>query len=180
MSQLPDNYSVVNFSSDGKLALIQHIDKTTRDKNNTDLAVWDINAGKLLTGHAVLPDITQGYDYQLSPDGSLIALDQEGKIDIYTTANGKLLTSFENKVAGEGVHTLAWSPDGKYLAESADTIKIFDMTAKKLATTFGKVNNSQWITTLVWSPDGSAIASSSMTKSDDQPSDLMVNVWQLS
>jgi WD40 repeat protein len=174
LSQLPDNYSVVSFSPDGKLALLQHINKERMSK---DLAVWDINAGKLLGGNATLPEAT--FDMQLSPDGSLVALDQEGKIDIYTTANGKLLTSFENKVTGEGVHTLAWSPDGKYLAESADTIKIFDITAKKLATTFGKVDAKHWITTLVWSPDGAGIASSSMTLDDGQPSDLMVNVWQL-
>lgn len=175
VSQLPDNYSVVSFSSNGKLALLQHPDMARKSK---DLAIWDMSAGKLLSNNATFPEAT--YDMQLSPDGSLIALDQEGKIDIYTTSNGKLLASFENKVAGEGVHTLAWSPDGKYLAESADTIKIFDVTAKKLATTFGKVNDPQWITTLVWSPDGSAIASSTMTKSDDQPSDMPVNVWQLS
>jgi WD40 repeat protein len=178
VSQLPDNYSVVSFSANGKLALLQHLNLAKKSK---DIAIWDISAGKLVTGNATIPELPEAtYDEQLSPDGSLIALDQDGKIDIYTTANGKLLASFENKVTGEGVHTLAWSPDGKYLAESADTIKIFDMTAKKLATTFGKVSGPQWITTLIWSPDGSAIASSTMTKSDDQPSDMPVNIWQLS
>ncbi len=180
VAQLPDNYNVQSFSPDGRLALLEHVDKAARDKNNNKIAVWDINAGKLMTSDVVLPDLTQGYDAQLSPDGSLIALDLEGKIDIYTTANGKLLTSFENKVTGEGVHTLAWSPDGKYLAESANTIKIFDMTAKKLAATFGQVDAQHWITTLVWSPDGTGIATSSMVLSNDQPSDLTVNVWALS
>jgi WD40 repeat protein len=180
VAQLPDNYNVQSFSPDGRLALLEHVDKAARDKNNNKIAVWDINAGKLMTSDVILPDLTQGYDAQLSPDGSLIALDLDGKIDIYTTANGKLLTSFENKVTGQGVHTLAWSPDGKYLAESANTIKIFDMTSKKLAATFGQVDAQHWITTLVWSPDGNGIATSSMVLSNDQPSDLTVNVWALS
>jgi Tol biopolymer transport system component len=180
ISQLPDNYNVQSLLPGGKLALLAHVDKATWNKDKAKIAVWDINAGKLMTSDVVLPDLTQGYDYQLSPDGSLIALDQEGKIDIYTTADGKLLTSFENKVTGKGEHTLAWSPDGKYLAESANTIKIFDITAKKLATTFGQVDAQHWITALVWSPDGTGIATSSMVLSNDQPSDLTVNVWALS
>ncbi len=161
---------VVGLSANGKLALVEHI-----QANN--LTVWDINAEKQ-AGNASFPVATS--DAQLSPDGSQLALANEGNIKIYNTTDGKLLTTFEHKVTGYDTHTLAWSPDGKYLAEGADTIAIYDVTAKKLATTLGTSNDQDRITNLTWSPDSTGIASSTKTMDDNQSSGVTVKIWQLS
>ena len=174
LTQLPKGYSVVDWSSDVKTIVVRSM---KNDRMTMDLATWDTDKGKLVSNTS-LPE--PAFGQELSPDGSMLALDSEGKIEIYATDTWKLLASFENKVSGQGVHTLAWSPDGKYLAESTNVIKIYDVNAKKIAATFGGVDTQHWITTLVWSPDGTGLATSTMVLSDDQPSDLTVNVWALS
>ncbi|GHO97668.1 hypothetical protein KSF_077160 [Reticulibacter mediterranei] len=174
LTQLPQGYTPIAWSSDVKTVVVRHL---TSDKETMDLATWNSNQGKLVS-HTTLP--APQFDQQLSPDGSLLALDSEDKIEIYSTNNWSLLASFANNVAGMGLHKLAWSPDGKYLAGSANAIKIYDMTSRKLATTFGQVDDQRTITTLAWSPDGTGIATSSMVQSNDQPSDLTINVWALS
>lgn len=171
-TQLPEG-AVVGFSADGKLALVQHFSKGNK---TATLTLWDVNAGKQASSTS-FP--AAAFGAQLSPDGSLLALDQKGKIEIYNTADGKLLTSFANKATGENAPTLAWSPDGKYLAEGADAITIYDIAAKKLATTLGQADGQHWITNLTWSSDSTGIASST-TPLGNASSDVTVNVWQLS
>ncbi len=158
---------LVGFSDDGKLALVQHMDA----KN---LTLWDVNAGKQM-GNASFP--IAAADALLSPDGSMLALDQQDKIEVYNTADGKLLTSFATKATGKNARTLAWSPDSKYLASGADAITVYDIATKKLATTLGQTDGQHWITDLTWSPDSKGIASSTTPTSNGN---VTVTVWQLS
>jgi hypothetical protein len=174
LTQLPEGYSVVGWSSDVKTIVVRSM---KNDRTTMELATWDSDKGKLVSNTS-LPEPTFGQE--LSPDGSMLALDGEGKIEIYATDTWKLLASFENKVSGQGVHTLAWSPDGNYLAESTNVINIYDVTGKKIAATFGKVDAQHWITMLTWAPNGTGLATSAMVLSNDQPSDLTVNIWALS
>ncbi len=110
----------------------------------------------------------------------MIALDSEDKIEIYSTDTWKLLASFEDKKSPNMGASLAWSPNGKNLAEVSQAIKIYDVAAKKLATTLGQTDAQNTITDLAWSPDSTGLATSTMVLSNDQPSDLTVNLWALS
>jgi WD40 repeat protein len=96
----------------------------------------------------------------------------------------KLQSSFNNLDAGTGVKDvgapLAWSPDAKYLAESAISINIYDVNAKKIVTTFGKVAANHKIFGLAWAPDGNGLVSSADLTPDDGHSQTLVNVWGLS
>ena len=141
-----------------------------------DLVTWDTNQ-KRLVSHTSLPEPTLGYE--LSPDGSMLALDNEDKIEVYSTETWKLLASFDDKKGANMGANMAWSPKGSYLAEVSQAIKIYDMSAKKLATTFGQLGGQKTITDLAWSPDGTGLVTSSMLLSNDQPSDLTITVWTL-
>ncbi|HEY0754381.1 MAG TPA: hypothetical protein VGD98_10495 [Ktedonobacteraceae bacterium] len=177
LAKLPANYGVTQFSPDGKQAIVQNLDK--RD-NTSPLQIWDLQTGKKI-GELAVAHNRNAFGWAFSPDSSLLAIDDEGVINIYTSADGKLLTSFENKVSGQGVHNIVWSPDGKYLAESATVIKVYDVTAKKLVTTFGQVDAQHRITTLIWSSDGKGLASSTLLLANNVPdvSDNRVSVWSL-
>jgi WD40 repeat protein len=75
---------------------------------------------------------------------------------------------------------LAWSPNGKYLAESATSINIYDVNAKRIVTTFGKVGANHKIFSVAWAPDGSGLVSSADLMPDDGHSQTLVNVWAFS
>jgi hypothetical protein len=174
LTQLPEGYGAYAWTSDAKTVVIRRL---KNDRTTIDLATWDTNQGKLVS-QTSLPEPASGQ--ALSPDGSLLALDGEDKIDIYSTATWKLLASFADKKGPNMGASLAWSPNGNYLAEVSQSIKIYDVAANKLAATFGQVDAQHTITDLVWSPDGTGLATSTMVLSNDKPSDLTVNVWALS
>jgi len=177
MMMLPANSGVISFSANGKVALLSHTDMSARPIKK-DTEVWDVNSEKKLSSYTQQPIMNAA----LSPDGALIAIDGANSVQIYTTADGKLQASFQNTVSGQGVHTIVWSPDGKYIADATNVIKVYDVNAKKIAATFGQVDSQHWITTLTWAPDSSGLASSTLSLKDDVPSatDNTVNVWALS
>ncbi len=165
-------------SPDGKYALVVQFNKSTKQK---ELSIWTVNPWKKVSD---IPTDKQGYDAAVfSPDSSLFALAGTSQVHIYSTADGKLQSSFNDPDAGEGVKDiggLAWSLDGKYLAESATSINIYDVNAKKIVTTFGKVDAHHKIFSVAWAPDGSGLVSSADMIPDDGHSQTQVNVWKLS
>ena len=68
------------------------------------------------------------------------------------------------------VHTVAWSPDGKYIASSGDdkTVQVWDASDGHLLLTYR--GHSDVIDSVAWSPDGKYIASGSIDKT--------VQVWE--
>jgi len=177
LTQLPEGYGIVGWSSNVKKVVVY----TRKNDTMIDFATWDTDQGKIVSTTATsLPDPSLSLGQELSPDGSLLALNRQDNIEIYSTDTWKLLASFVDKKGSNQGASLAWSPDGKYLAEVSQSIKIYDVAAKKLATMFGQVDAQHEITDLAWSPDGTGIATSMMVLSNDQPSALTVNVWALS
>jgi WD40 repeat protein len=77
------------------------------------------------------------------------------------------------------IGALAWSPDGKYLAESGSDMHIWNVKTRHIVATFGKVDKIHWIATLAWSPDSTMLVSSTnvIQKNDAQNT---VHVWKLS
>jgi WD40 repeat protein len=76
---------------------------------------------------------------------------------------------------------VAWSPNGKYLAESTSAIHIWDIKAQKVVATFGRVDKVHWVVTLAWSPESNMLTSSTIyvVGRGDQTQNT-VNVWKLS
>jgi WD40 repeat protein len=177
LSTLPNNSSIGQISSDGKIALVNQAPPGS--KSPLTLSIWDITSGKKISD---LPSTISNSIAAFSPDGSQVAVSVPGALQIYTTANGHLLASIADTSSATQVHILAWSPNGKYLAESANAIKIYNVGARKLATTFGAVDAQHRVVNLAWAPDNTGIASTTMVLTGDGvPANTrtIVNVWKL-
>src|SRR5258706_354772 len=139
-----------------------------------------------------------------SPDGTSLAVGlpnanwpaKPSEVQIWSSATGQLTATFQDTNTFEGnIDGLAWSPNGKYLAESSAEIHIWKVATGQLVATFGKVatkgTSNQGKTTILsqivsvaWAPDSSRLAS--VTTSAANPpvpgsnQQNILNVWQLS
>ena len=192
-----DSYNFL-FSPDGTmLAALPYL---SSDITTDNLELWNVESGKMIQS---IPLGKQNvYAQAFSPDGSLLALGTVGgsnQIQIYATTSGKLVSTFndpdftvqdqksllestnltnQDSYPGLSIKNIAWSPDGKYLAESSRAIHIYAIQTQKIVTTFDKVDDQHWINALTWSPDSqglvSTITSVNSTDSLDQ-----IDIWQL-
>ena len=115
-----------------------------------------------------------------SHDGAFLALGlpNSSTVQVWAAATGKLSATFQDSDTSlKLVGALAWSPDGKYLAESTTAIHIWDVQAQKRVATFGKGDAEHEIVALAWSSDSDMLASSSIHLAHTQNT---VTIWKLS
>jgi hypothetical protein len=159
-------------SPDAKYAFMSDFNFTKKQK---EYSIWDVNTGKQIS------DLTAGFDKNgfralaFSPDSSLVAVGGDDRINIFSAANGQIVSTLDYK----GAEDLAWSPDSKYIAVCNTSISIYDVKAKQAVTTFGKVAANQKVISLAWSPDGTGLISS-IDQPDDGKTPTPVSVWALS
>ena len=169
---LPPNYLPVSFSADGKSFIT-----TQHNANGRIFAFWDLNNKKQVSTFLSTLSETPGIT-AISPDGSQVAVAEDGQIDIYNTANGRQASSFSAaRMPSNRPTNIAWSPDGKYLAEGMNSITIYDVQAKRAVATFGRVDARHAITALAWAPDSGGLVSAAI---DNGYPDSAVYVWALS
>ncbi len=116
-----------------------------------------------------------------SPDGKYIASGSyDGTMQVWRPAQGDGATTIESSDFTyrnparpyAWAWTLAWSPDGRYLASGSDakTVQVWQLED---ADQHNHINayygHSRWVNTLAWSPDGKYIASAGY--------DTTVQVW---
>jgi WD40 repeat protein len=115
------NPSFVAFTPDGKRLA------TTYAKHTGTITLWDLDTGQAIrTFEAALGGSVIA---ALSPDGKYLATANSGgaKIRLWDTESGEQTAAFE---AGGGPHpanSLTFSPDGKWLAGVAGTVKLWDL-----------------------------------------------------
>jgi uncharacterized protein with WD repeat len=120
-------------------------------------------------------------------DASLaVGLSDAPTVQIWSVASGHMTGFFhDSDTWATLVSALAWSPDGKYVAESTSDIHIWDVSTQKIVATFNKIDNTHKVSALAWSPDSSMLVSAT---SGDMPvvngqgnaTQCILNVWKLS
>ncbi|GHO53147.1 WD40 repeat domain-containing protein [Ktedonobacter robiniae] len=138
-----------------------------------DIAIWNIQAKKVVSHLPISVDNQHFLSDAWSADESMLALGifNGNNFSAWSVSDGKQIASFADKNIG----SLAWSPDGKYLAESNTMIHLWDVRTQKVVATFG---DNQWIANLAWSQEGSKIASSAVKQGDLTKN--TVSIWKLS
>jgi WD40 repeat protein len=179
-------------SPDGQYLAVQ--------KPNKSIEIWNITSGKLMK--TIAAGQQAGYPMAWSPDSASLAVSlwnaptQYSGVQVWSVKSATPVATFQDKGnnTGDGVMGLTWSPDGKYLVESSNSIHVWDVASGKLVTTFGKVTNisakkGQSMTTLMvmavdWAPNGDSLASMttslSLLPSGQMDISHTLNVWKLS
>jgi WD40 repeat protein len=128
--------------------------------------VWDAAIGSILLDYYYASDKDTSwfddwdcdtpyplYDISWSPDGSHIASIGEVGIEVWDTTSGKKILACEEHC------TLAWSPNGRYiaLAGSGETVQVRNIPTGRIIGFYAE--HTDHVKAVAWSPDGWRIAS---------------------
>ena len=159
----PDRSKVLSsvvFSSDGRLLALE------ASREDAKVKLLDVSTGKSI---ATLPSWGPVWDWALSPDGRLLALEAPNRtIVLWDIASSKQQVATapahqqdEDLPEHSVVSSLAFPPDGRLLASGGRfdyLIKLWDVASGKHVATFSTDNGS--IRSLAFSPDGKLLAAS--------------------
>jgi WD40 repeat protein len=132
------------FSSDGNLvsAVSYHAFETRADRSPYEvisrqltyrLTVWDFEAGREIHSQSLANRVRaetqfEGVPVAFSSDKAMLAVGLPGRIDVRDVATGAV--NHEFPVASARPKTLAFSPDGRWLAASTGTTTIWDLKSR--------------------------------------------------
>ena len=110
--------------------------------------VWRVDTGEVVQRLAT----EVGYSDHLAflPDGTALAVEQPGEVQLWSTPEGKLLQTLE--VAADA-GPFAFSPDAALLAlSSGDLVQLWRVSDGELLATL--VGHTGWVSSVIFSPDG--------------------------
>jgi WD40 repeat protein len=163
-----DVVTSVAFTPDAKAVLAASGRVSTADST---IRMWDIATGKGLRRFVGHKNGVQGF--AISPDGKVLAsVSQDETARLWDLKTGKelrqLATGGEPSCGG-----VAFSPDGKVLATSDTTLKLWDPGTGQLLHQF---EAPVWIFCLAFSPDGRTLTSAGSEKAEGS---YVISLWDV-
>lgn len=144
----------VSFSPNGELLASGSADQTAM--------LWQVEDGLLFKTLYLSGEVTS---VAFSPDGEVLATAAAHKVSLWDVQTGNLIGTLGH----DQVHTVVFSPDGKFILSASSSIRIWDAQSHTLVNTLR--GHSALITDLDFSSDGAFIASASF--------DETVKFWNL-
>jgi WD40 repeat protein len=133
------------------------------------VTVWDVEKGKDLI--TMQSHNLQTNSVTWSPDGTRLAADGfelDFSVEVWNAATGKELLSISSR---RPILSLAWSPDGRYLATGSDDKTVRVSGAERGEELLTLNGHSGEVTSVAWNPDGKRLVTAS--------SDNTVKVWDV-
>lgn len=166
------------FSPDGALLAV-----LPADREITRIDILDVATGQPTTGYGFFDNPTQAFALAFSPDGSRLATvsqrgdaiiwDLEKRQRLRSLTSGDLSSRSSTEISGgvEGLMTVDFSPDGKYLLTGGldMAIRVWDTQSWTLQQTLR--GHTHAVAVATFSPGGTTIASGDF--------DGVVKLWQL-
>ncbi len=150
----------LSYSPDGKYIAVSNY--------SSSIHVWDIGTGRLYKTFTTDEGSINFLTY--SPDGQYIALafnkeigktgEHQGTIEIWDVTKGKRIKNITSESPNHLIRTLAYSPDGKYIASGGyeGVVRLWDSATGAQIKVFDNQPN-KFISSIVFSPDGKYMAS---------------------
>jgi WD40 repeat protein len=137
---LSDQRAPVVFSPDGKLLATLGPER---------IQLWDPAAGSEVRKK----NAPRGYAFVFAPDGKSLAFRWHAALGIWNLETDRVLTSQNGHTSD--VARVVFSPDGKWLASEADSIRLWEVTAGKTVAQFPGIEYTDAI--LTFSPDSKTL-----------------------
>jgi len=171
---------VTAWSSDGKYLL-----GNESDGNRT--CVWNAQTGQLIVSIPIRTGIVGSF----SPDGkSVVLVNGNNTVATYDLATRRITRTFSAKDASPFSPSVAWSPDGAFLAIAGQDLHILTVSNGAEIATLALTKDAS-VDALAWSPDGTMIATVSSRSETNLPNadgtivttpgspDGFVSVWRV-
>ncbi len=156
------NLIAVAFTPDGREALAASYNKTIK--------VWDVRSGREVraAGDPASLDFVESIAF--AADGQTFASSANTAAELYESATGKKLRTFESRAAG--FYTVALNGDGHWLASGSkdNMVRLWDTTTGRELPAL--VGHTGYVTSVAFNRDGGSLASASLDRS--------IRIWETS